>query len=240
MKIDINKPIPSNLSVVGWKEVKIQENNEPLVSLNDFAPEYIQVKSQYFEQNIKGALEICYCRKGVAQKLIEAAKYLPKGYKFLIWDAWRTVEVQQSIFNNFKVELKLKHPKLIDDYQLQKATEKYVSLPSSDPLKPSPHLTGGAIDLTIVNDEQVRLEMGTEFDFFGKTAKTDFFETNSKTDNDFIVRDNRRLLYNILINCGFTNYPEEWWHFDFGNQFWALSKKTTAIYNFAKKQKHEH
>jgi len=230
MEIDINKPIPSIQSIEGWKQVKIEENNEPFVSLNDFAPNYIQVKSQYFEQKIKGALEICYCRKGVAQKLVEAAKHLPKGYKFLIWDTWRPIEVQQALFDNYKAKL-LKNNPSFERQIIQKETEKYVSLPSLDIFKPSPHLTGGAIDLTIIDEKGKNLDMGTGFDFFGEKAKTDFYELKCTDNNELTFRNNRRLIYNLLINFGFTNYPEEWWHYDYGNQFWAFASKTTAYYS---------
>jgi len=228
MEIDLNKPIPSNLSVAGWKEVEIEENNEPLVSLNDFAPDYIQVKSQYFEQSIKGALEICYCRKGLAQKLLEAAKYLPKGYKFLIWDAWRPVEEQQALFEKHKEQLKIQFPEL-NEQELSYKTEKYVSLPSKNIHRPSPHLTGGAVDLTIIDDKSNYLEMGSEFDFFGEKAKTDFYEITIKSKKE--ITKNRRLLYHALTKVGFSNYPEEWWHFDFGNQFWGKILDKVAIYN---------
>lgn len=230
MEIDINKPIPSIHSIEGWKQVKIEENNEPFVSLNDFAPDYIQVKSQYFEQKIKGALEICYCRKGVAQKLVGAAKHLPKGYKFLIWDAWRPVEIQQALFDKYKARLRKDKPELENEV-LKKETERYVSLPSLKIDKPSPHLTGGAIDLTIMDEKGKKLEMGTEFDFFGEKAKTDFYELECTDSKELTFRNNRRLIYNLLTNFGFANYPEEWWHYDYGNQFWAKITNSRAFYN---------
>lgn len=34
--------------------------------------------------------------------------------------------------------------------------------------------------------------------------------------------------------AGFINYPEEWWHFDYGNQFWAKLAGKKAIYGAAK------
>jgi D-alanyl-D-alanine dipeptidase len=228
MEIDINKPIPPNQSLDGWKEVKIEENYEPLVSLNEFAPDYIMVKSQYFEQNINGALEECYCREGVAIKLIEAAKYLPKGYKFLIWDAWRPPIVQLTLFEKFKGELKINNPSF-NEPTLQREAEKYVSLPSTDFNNPAPHLTGGAIDLTIIDSFGNNLEMGTCFDSFGEISKTNYFELLNNNIDNIIV--NRRLIYNILTSVGFSNYPEEWWHYDYGNQFWGKITDNSAIYN---------
>ena len=42
---------------------------------------------------------------------------------------------------------------------------------------------------------------------------------------------NRRLLYHVMVSAGFTNYPDEWWHFDYGNQNWALmSGRKAAVY----------
>lgn len=46
------------------------------------------------------------------------------------------------------------------------------------------------------------------------TSQTPYFrETNP------LFHQNRKILYDAMIIAGFTNYPEEWWHFDFGNQF---------------------
>ena len=44
---------------------------------------------------------------------------------------------------------------------------------------------------------------------------------------------NRRLLWNVMTQVGFSNYPEEWWHFDFGNQFDAIQSGRQAIYGAA-------
>ena len=40
-------------------------------------------------------------------------------------------------------------------------------------------------------------------------------------EKDIVVRDNRRLLYNVMTEAGFTNLPSEWWHYDYGDKFWA-------------------
>lgn len=43
--------------------------------------------------------------------------------------------------------------------------------------------------------------------------------------------DNRRLLYHIMTSQGFTNDLEEWWHFDFGGQFWGKISGKRSIYS---------
>ena len=45
-----------------------------------------------------------------------------------------------------------------------------------------------------------------------------------------ITRDLRRLLFWAMADQGFTAYVEEWWHFDFGNQFWGSITGHPAIY----------
>ena len=44
------------------------------------------------------------------------------------------------------------------------------------------------------------------------------------------VRDNRRLLFGVMTKAGFTNLPSEWWHYDYGDRFWAYYNKRSAIY----------
>jgi D-alanyl-D-alanine dipeptidase len=115
--------------------------------------------------------------------------------------------------------------------ELRQEAQTYVSLPSDDPLKPSLHNTGGAIDLIIIGPNRVPLNMGTEFDHFGPEASARYYEERILKPEEEIIRNNRRLLYNAMVNVGFSGYDEEWWHFDFGNQFDAArTNKTYAEY----------
>jgi D-alanyl-D-alanine dipeptidase len=117
--------------------------------------------------------------------------------------------------------------------EVMELAKKFVSFPSKDPFKPFVHSTGGAIDLTIINENNEELNMGTEFDDFTDMAATDFFE-NSFNDE---IKKNRRLLFGILTKVGFTNLPSEWWHYDYGDSFWAATNRYaesyySGIYNF--------
>lgn len=225
-------------SVKGWKDVEIKELDkpEPLVNLakNGRLKPFLVLSPQYHQQGIKGNIREMWVRKGLAHALYRAALLLPEGCKFKILDAWRPPAVQQALFDEYLKSLRRKKPKLSEE-DLKEKTENYVSLPSKDPEKPSPHTTGGAIDLTIVDPNGKELDMGTEFDHFGPEAKTIHFEEKLKGDLALSEQErqaliNRRLLYSIMITAGFTDYREEWWHYDFGNQFWGRIKEKTAIY----------
>lgn len=225
-----NEPITVLRPSIGWKEVKIEENREGLVVLNDLDRNLVSIDPQYLNQKIPHALSLMYLREGAATALIKAAKLLPSGLKLLVWDAWRPLEVQQSLFDEFKDTLHMKNPDW-DEERLIKETQTYVSLPSKDPNKPSPHNTGGAIDLSVCDSQNKPLPMGVPFDFFGKESATNYYETFPDINSEQIVfRNNRRLLFHVMSDAGFTSYDEEYWHYDLGNQFDAIRKNTIAVY----------
>ncbi|SYW17285.1 M15 family metallopeptidase [Oenococcus oeni] len=238
MKDFKKKSIKTTPSVWEWNKigkVSIQESNDPLVSVS-YIPEKLIVSPQYFIQNIPGALPDLYIRNQVQHKLIEAAKLLPNGYKFVIFDGWRSIETQKALFYKMKDFVKRDHPNFTEEETLT-ATLRIVALPSTDIEKPSPHNTGGSIDLSIADNSGRLLGMGGPFDDIKETAKTAFYENESKMNikEAVHVQENRRFLYNVMTQVGFTNYIEEWWHFDYGNQNWAYNKGTEhAIFGATK------
>jgi zinc D-Ala-D-Ala dipeptidase len=226
-------PVSNNFRWEGAKKVKIEESGEKLLSLN-LIPEKFIARPQYFIQGIKGALPECYIREGAYDKLLEAAEKLPKGYKFLIYDAWRPEKVQNALYKKFQKEMIRRCPAK-NEKEINSLVEEYVAFPSHKKKSPSPHLTGGAVDLTIIDDKGKKLEMGTEFDDTREETHSDYYERVLKkrelTEQEKEILQNRRLLYHTLILAGFTNYPCEWWHYDFGNQVWAyISNQKIAFY----------
>jgi len=47
------------------------------------------------------------------------------------------------------------------------------------------------------------------------------------------IRKNRALIIDVMERHGFKVNASEWWHFDFGNQLWAVQENATAIYGKA-------
>lgn len=238
-KYETFKEIPIQLAIKAWswdesRKKKIEECNEKLVPMG-LAPDKILVSSQYYIQNIEGALSESYARETVYQKLVEATNLLPFGYRFVILDCWRPLKVQRSLFDYLKDELKKTYPSLSEE-EITNKTLTYVALPTKDVTKPSPHNTGGAVDLTLADENGILLNMGTDFDDTTLKASTTYFEEqlangiklNSK---ELEALKNRRLLFHIMSSVGFSNYLDEWWHFDYGDQNWAwMSKSEHAIY----------
>lgn len=212
---ELYKPIVFLKEPVHWESIPILDCGEKLVSLSALPRQYFVLDSKYYNQGIPGALQECYARETVFSMLMKAVKLLPKGYKFIIWDAWRSIAVQEFLFNKFLSELTQKNPGK-DINQLRELARQFVSPPSSDDRKPSPHNTGGAIDLSLMDDSGNELNMKTSFDSFTHESHTRFFEEKLEKGDDKLSPEeicflnNRRVLYNIMTETGFTNYPLEW------------------------------
>lgn len=207
-------------------------SDEKMISVSEYFGGRILVEPVYFNSGYEGTSEKCFIREGAAQRLEKALSFLPEGMTFKVFDGWRSVTAQQSLYDKYYRSVKENNPSFSEE-QLKNETKKFVSLPSLDPENPSVHNTGGAIDLTIYSlTEQKELNMGTGFDDFTIKANTRSFEETEaeKNKNHIEVRNNRRLLYYTMINAGFTNLPTEWWHYDYGDFFWSRYTKKPSIY----------
>ena len=191
------------------------------------------VKMLYPALGMEHAEKQCFVRKEVYERLCAAAGNLPEGYRFRIWDAWRPFALQHELFEKYSVDI-------IRDFGLEGRPEeekkavicKFVSDPVADRKVPPAHTTGGAIDLTVLDPEGRELEMGCDFDAFTDKTCASYFEVPEHTPGitEERIRQNRRLLYFAMTDAGFTNLPSEWWHYDYGDRFWAYYQKKPAIY----------
>jgi D-alanyl-D-alanine dipeptidase len=76
-------------------------------------------------------------------------------------------------------------------------------------LEESKHCLGLAIDVTLSTNDGKYLDMGTEHDDFTPRAHVD------ATDLTGEQAHNRALLRETMEQVGFTQWPYEWWHFDY-------------------------
>jgi D-alanyl-D-alanine dipeptidase len=199
--------------------------------------EYFDVQMQYSILGMKNKEEQCLVREEVYEMLVKAAKALPEGCRFRIFDAWRPFALQHELYTSYSADIIRQFDlENCPEAQKQAVIRKFVSDPLDDRDVPPVHTTGGAVDLTIVDETGREFEMGTGFDAFTDKTCTAYFE-NEKNET---IRDNRRLLYHAMTEVGFSNLPSEWWHFDYGDRFWAFYNKKPAIYRgvFTKEEIH--
>jgi D-alanyl-D-alanine dipeptidase len=217
------RPIPPLASTHGWRWVPIDPVDEPLVRVADIGGAVLDAP-QYHLRGLPGASSRGWLREGVAERLARAAAALPDGLTLVVWDGYRPIATQAALYDGYLAELAMVHPDWPAD-ALEEAAARYVTPPSRSPDAPPPHLTGGAVDLTIGDGDGRPLDLGTDFDAFGP-------ETGARALEDVPgrARDLRRLLFWAMSEQGFTAYLEEWWHFDLGDQFWGLVSGRPARY----------
>ena len=184
----------------------------------------------YLHDGHPGALDKCLLRETVAQKLVQAVDKLPEDYSILLFDGLRPMSVQRSLYERFKAAAEKEHPEL-SPTQLEEYIDQFVAVPVMRPDRPSPHATGGAVDLTLSRGG-VPLDMGTGFDDFTTLAYTAALEDHCPPRLE-AARDNRRLLFHLMASVGLVNYECEWWHFAYGERQWAAREGCRApIYGF--------
>ena len=191
--------------------------------------EHFIIEPQYPLLKMKHATNHCYVREEVFHMLTHASLLLPQGYKLKIWDGWRPFALQQELYDIYSNDiLKTFNASELPQEEQLKIISQFVSIPVKDKALSPLHTTGGAIDVTLVDENGNELNMGTDFDSFAEESATNYFELNNINRE---VRNNRRILYNCMIDAGFVNLPSEWWHYDFGDRHWASQTNNSIIYN---------
>ncbi|MCY1423195.1 D-alanyl-D-alanine dipeptidase [compost metagenome] len=149
----------------------------------------------------------------------------------MVLDAWRPFAVQQHLYDTLYDILKHHEPDA-DPAELARRTREFVAPPSTRANAPSPHLTGGAVDVTLCDRDGRWLNMGSLFDEATPRSYTRHYEEIALPDRQQRrARVHRRLLYNAMCAAGFSNLSSEWWHYDYGDQLWAWHQgQKRAIY----------
>ena len=186
---------------------------------------------EYTKLGMEHATDKCLVRKEVYEKLILAHSFLPEGYRFYIYDAWRPFLLQEELYRDYSEKvIRQFHLKNAPEEEQLKMIAAFVSVPRKDSDYPPVHTTGGAVDLTIVDAQGRFLDMGSGFDEISERSNTVYYEEHPEEANAKPICGNRRLLYNAMMKAGFTNLPSEWWHYDFGDRFWAYYSTKPAMY----------
>jgi len=154
-----------------------------------------------------------FLRSGVARRLLEVCTSLPFGFDLVIFDGWRSLDLQSELFAAAYGDANL--------------PEGYLAPPSRDVQLPPPHVSGGTVDLTL-SFEGTPLALGTSFDSFTHEAHTLAFESD-----DTPVRRLRRLLCSAMWKQDFIVYEGEWWHFEYGTPRWAAIREVPGCYQRA-------
>ena len=180
------------------------------VYLKDIDDSVIVDLKYYSSENFTGQLVEGY-HSNTAILTNEAASALSNaqddfnklGYSLILYDAYRPQRavdffVQWSKNHNDTINKRIYYPN-IKKSELFKSG--YIAYKSG-------HSRGSTVDVSLVEiSTNKELDMGTIFDYFGVESHTFSVDITEKQ------KSNRLILYEIMSQNGFKNYPKEWWHF---------------------------
>ena len=131
---------------------------------------------------------VCMLQPEVAEALLKAnSSFCKEGYRIKLYDCYRPLDVQKKMW------AKVPRPT-------------YVANPYE---KGSIHNKGAAVDITIETLEGCFVDMGTDYDFFGREAHIDNYNFSEE------ILTNRKILMDGMRMFGFNTVRTEWWHFSY-------------------------
>ncbi len=152
----------------------------------------------FLGKNVYGPFSEPILHHEVAGMLARAAEGLRRkhpGYSLLILDALRPRSVQRVLYEHVRGT----------------PQECYVANPD----RGSMHNYGCAIDLTVLDERQQWLDMGTGFDAFTPLSEPrreeECLREGTLTQTQL---ENRLVLRHAMTGAGFLQLPHEWWHYD--------------------------
>jgi D-alanyl-D-alanine dipeptidase len=197
--------------------IPVADCGEPLVDVR--LEESLAVDSRKVDDS--GAF--AYLREGVLTRLLKAQQLLPDGIRLLFIEGYRPPALQRYYFESYAGELQAGNPGW-SPTQVREAASRYVSPPEI-----APHSAGAAVDLTLVSVDGRELDMGTRVNASPEESDGACYTNAGNVGSE--ARANRRVLGDALSAVGLVNYPTEWWHWSYGDRYWALAVEAgSAMY----------
>lgn len=151
-------------------------------------------------------------RKTVAEKLIQAQRVLPTDWQLVLKAGFRPLGVQQAVLEAFTTQSRQRYPERSEDAHRAHART-FVADPT---LVCPPHTTGGAVDIEVQSRRTgTRVDMGT---LPNDDSECSFLFSQEITTQ---AQHNRMTLLAAMLEAGFAPNPYEWWHYQYGETYWA-------------------
>jgi D-alanyl-D-alanine dipeptidase len=152
----------------------------------------------FMKQDVYEGFKICYLHKEAAeqfQKAIENLHKVKPQWNFLVFDCLRPRSVQWKMW------------KIVEGTPNQSFV--------GNPAIGSIHNFGFAMDLSLIDENNNEVDMGTPFDSFSDKAQPKHEEKFIKSGElSQTQADSRRVLKDAMEGAGFKQIATEWWHFD--------------------------
>ncbi len=174
----------------------------------------------------------CYTkiRQTVFEKLCQTQADLPKGWRFRLYEGFRSLAVQKMLFDDEYQRVLARYPNANHAdifHETTRLVSPVINLDGTQNIPP--HNTGAAIDIEIITEKDELLDMGMAIKDWC-IVDPELCLTDSQHINT-VAKKNRQLLLDLMQTHGFVNCPTEWWHFSYGDRYWAYHRQMEyAIY----------
>lgn len=160
-------------------------------------------------------------RMTVYEKLLTAQKNLPYQLRFFLYEGYRSLQLQEQLFNQRYQILKQDYP----DWEHSKIFQETIKLISpvinlDGSMNIPPHNTGAAIDIYLVDGQSEIVDMGIRAADWMQDKDGALSLTDSVKISD-AAKQYRLIMSDTLRQVGFVNYPGEYWHWSYGDRYWA-------------------
>lgn len=152
-------------------------------------------------------------RQPVLDRLADAAAALPVDLVLCLHEGWRPPALQRRYFEQYAAGLALAHPDA-DAAEVHRLASRYVSPPEI-----APHTAGAAVDVVLATPDGEVLDVGCPIN-----ASPEDSAGRCYTDHPDVTGAAlglRRELVRAMSGAGLVNYPTEWWHWSWGDRYWA-------------------
>lgn len=180
-----NVPIPT--PEVDLEALPERSDND-IVNALDYIPDLVVDLRYAGSNNFTGQpiydFEGVYLRYGTVQKLMQVQQALrDQGYLLKIWDAYRPVTAQQTLWS-------------------AKPDSAYMDNPQTGY---SPYSCANTVAVTIVDAEGNELVMPSGFDEFSALADRNYDDCSAE------AAENAKLLESVMEANGFESHSKQWW-----------------------------
>lgn len=200
MKWDRSKGRPEPIRALN--RIVERENGEPLVDMRVAAPSLVALR----------AGTLTWCRERVAAMAESAARSLPLGIRLAYSEAWRPFVRQQMIYEFMWKSLEEARPGL-DHATKRRTVCRWVA--PVDQKAPPGHCTGAALDVYLLDASGEALDVVSPYTRF-QASPTYVFGLSDEAQR------NRDILVSCMLDAGFSNCRDEFWHYSYGDAGWAV------------------
>ncbi|MDO9458188.1 M15 family metallopeptidase, partial [Nocardioides sp.] len=143
----------------------------------------------------------------------DAAAALPDGLVLALNEGWRPPDLQRHYFGRYAERVATERPDA-SAAEVRRLASRFVSPPEV-----APHTAGAAVDVLLLSADGDVLDVGCPVDASPEVSGGRCYTDHPDVTGEALAL--RRELVRAMAGAGLVNYPTEWWHWSWGDRYWA-------------------